>query len=237
MKQIGIVAALPAELAPLAQRYQLRVEGGIWSGQMDVPGHEAVTLFAAAAGMGSAAATQAFSLVVSGRTLDAVVSYGWAGAISCGVKPPEIHTPGEVVEARTGERFHAYYPRGGERTMLRLVTLDHVARAHEKRPLAERYQAVLVDMEAATVARLARAHAIEFGCIKGVSDGYTELLPDFNRFLDANGQLRMPLFAANALLRPRYWASLARLGRNSRAAAARLSEALPAWLASTGLVS
>ena len=235
---IGIVAALPGELAPLARRYELRLRDGVWSGQIDLPGRrEAVAVIAAAAGMGSAAATQAFSRLVAQHALDAVVSYGWGGALSCGIKPPEVYTPSEIVEARTGERFDAIGFMPNQGGVLRLVTLDHVARSGEKRSLAERYRAVLVDMEAATIARLARAHAIEFGCIKGISDGYADVLPDFNCFLDAQGQLRMPNLVIDALLRPRSWSSLVRLGRNSKAAAQRLAEALPTWLESSGLVS
>ncbi len=237
MMQIGIVAALPGELLPLTRHYKLQVDDGVWSGRVELSGGEAARVFAAAVGMGSAAATQAFSRVASARPLDAVLSYGWAGAISCGVKPPEVYSPMEVVEARTGERFEVCGSLPSRPAGLRLVTLDHVARSGEKRPLAERYQAVLVDMEAATIARLARAHALRFGCIKAVSDGYTDVLPDFNRFLDAQGQLRLPRFVADAALRPRYWPPLARLGRNSKTAARRLAEALPNYLKSSGLVS
>ncbi len=199
-------------------------------------------LIAASAGMGAQAATRAFAHVLAasqkaGQPLDAVVSYGWAGAISCGVKPPEVYPIAEVIDARTGERFHTEEVAPPSGAPLRLVTLDHIARAEEKRPLAERYQAVLVDMEAATVARLARAHSIQFRCIKGISDGYTDLLPDFNRFLDRSGQLRMPAFVAHALLTPRYWPALARMGANSRAAAQGLAARLPEWVGSPGLVS
>jgi adenosylhomocysteine nucleosidase len=38
------------------------------------------------------------------------------------------------------------------------------------------YEAGLVDMEAAGVARLARCAAFPFYCIKGVSDGYSDQL-------------------------------------------------------------
>ena len=238
MSRIGIVAALPGELAPLVRRYKLQLHGGgVWSGRIDLPGGAAVEVFAAAAGMGSAAATQAFSRVLSAGDLRVVLSYGWAGALSCGIKPPEVYAPGEVIDARTGERFHTCGSLPNTPSGLRLVTLDHVARAEEKRPLAERYRAVLVDMEAATVARLARARGIEFGCIKGISDGYTDVLPDFNRYLDARGQLRTSRFVASALVQPRYWAPLLRLGRHSKVAAEAMAEALPRWLEGSGLVS
>jgi adenosylhomocysteine nucleosidase len=234
MTRIGIVAALPAELAPLVKGWPLT--GAVYTGQATLPDGSPATLYASAAGMGPAAATRAFAAIqAAAGSLDAVVSYGWSGALSCGVKPPDVFHPTEVIDTRTGERFLT--ANAPQPNPIRLVTLDHVARSDEKRPLAERYQAVLVDMEAATVARLARAHGIPFLCVKAISDGYLDILPDFNRFLDREGQLRIPAFVAHSLLRPRYWAPLARLGLNTRQAAQNLAVALPACLRPAALVS
>ena len=72
-----------------------------------------------------------------------------------------------------------------------LVTSPKVADEAEKRRLAATYGAALVDMEAAAVARLAAMRGIPFYCIKGVSDGFTENLPDFNRFISPQGQFQM----------------------------------------------
>jgi adenosylhomocysteine nucleosidase len=105
----------------------------------------------------------------------------------------------------------------------RLITLDRVARAEEKRGLAQKHQAVLVDMEAATVARIAAARQIPFYCFKGISDGYTDVLPDFSRFIGGDGQLRMSAFLAHVAVRPGYWPSLKRLATNSADAAVGLA--------------
>lgn len=239
MKAIGLVAALPAELAPLVRLPGWTTSDGVHRGPL--PGVPGATLqvFAAATGMGAAPATHAFAKVLeaSGSQLAAILSYGWAGAITCGVKPPDVYALTQVIDARTGERFETSGPPPPTGAPLRLVTLDHVAGAHEKRPLAERYQAVLVDMEAATIGRLARAHHLPFYCFKGISDGYTDILPDFNRFFDGRGGLRLPSLVAHALVRPRYWPSLLRLGRNSRQAASHLARQLPVYLHQAGLVS
>ena len=79
---------------------------------------------------------------------------------------------------------------------------------------AEKYQAVLVDMEAATVARFARCQGIAFYCLKAVSDVATEMLPDFSRYTDSHGQLQLAALLAHVAIRPRYWPGLARVGRN-----------------------
>ncbi len=228
--RIGLVAALPAELAPLVRGW--RQAGAVYQGEVALADGAHAVVFASSAGMGAAAATRAFADIwaYAAGGLDAVVTYGWAGALSCGVKPPDVFTVSEVIDSRTGERFLTASPQSS--APLRLVTLDHVARAEEKRALAERYQAVLVDMEAATIARLARAHSIPFYCVKAISDAYTDVLPDFNRFLDHSGQLRLASFVTHALLRPRYWGPLARLGRNSRVAARHLAAQ---WTASLPL--
>jgi adenosylhomocysteine nucleosidase len=100
-----------------------------------------------------------------------------------------------------------------------LVTNAKVADATEKQRLASTYQAALVDMEAAAIARLARMRGIPFYCIKGISDGYSDQLPDFNRFISTDGQFQLPRFVFFALVRPWHWRALIRMGENSSKAA------------------
>lgn len=211
MKRIGIVAALPGELKPLVSGWK-KLDGHAWAGEL--AGHECIAI---AGGMGADAATRACERIFAAGPMDALMSVGWAGALSCGVKPPDAYEVKEVVETRTGERFLT-----GQEDGLRLVTLDHVAGVKEKRRLAESYRAVMVDMEAATVARLARARDVDFLCCKGISDGATDVLPDFSRFISAKGQMRMAAFLAHVAVRPRYWRNLARMGANGNKAAIAL---------------
>lgn len=210
MKKIGIVAALPGELKPLVQGWQQR--SNLYFGRIGE-----VECIAIAGGMGATAATRACEQLLAEGGIEALVSYGWAGALSCGLKPPQAVTIREVIDSLTKELFVADAPSGH-----RLVTLDHIARYGEKRQLAQEFQAPLVDMEAAAVARFAAAHELAFYCFKGISDGYNDKLPDFNRFLDAAGQLRMPAFVAYALLHPSYWKALQEMGKHSKAAAQNL---------------
>lgn len=211
MKRIGIVAALPGELKPL-------VEGWHKEGNVNVGRIGSVECIAVHCGMGVDAATHACALATGNGPLDALISIGWAGAISCGIKPPTANVISEVIDDRTGEHYLTASKEGQ-----RLVTFDHVARPNEKRPLAEKHRAPLVDMEAAAVARFARDKGLPFYCFKAVSDGYTDNLPDFNPFIE-NGQLRMPAFVTYAALHPLYWKSLLQLGQNSREAAVNLAK-------------
>ena len=228
MNRIGIVAALPSELRPLTRAWTR--QGRILHGRLG-----SIDAFAAWAGMGQAAATRACEGLLAaasrdGTPLDALVSIGYAGSASCGLRPSEAVAVREVIDAGTGERFSTEQIDGQ-----RLVTLDHVAGPEEKRRLAATYQAVLVDMEAAAVARAARTLGLNFLCFKAVTDGPGDLLPDFNRFLTPGGRLRIPSLVFYALLRPRYWRPLRRLGQNSRTAALELANLVLANFASPPL--
>ena len=107
-----------------------------------------------------------------------------------------------------------------------LVTSPKVADAAEKRRLALAYDAGLVDMEAAAIARLAAMRGIPFYCVKGISDGYSEKLPDFNRFIDDKASLRVIPLIVFCLFRPWYWPGLIRMGQNSRKAARAIRESV-----------
>jgi adenosylhomocysteine nucleosidase len=223
VSRIAIIAALPGELKPLVRGWTHQGPN-IWTGS--IAGHEAIAI---AGGIGPASATRAAQVAFSHGHPDALISYGWAGALTCALKPPSAHSITEIIDNGTGRRFPTRSAHG-----TRLVTFDRVARPYEKRRLAETHQSVLVDMEAAAVARFAAENNIPFYCFKGISDAWDDNLPDFSRFISADGQLRMPSFLAHAAFHPAYWSSLARIGRNSSAAASNLagllSKSLPATL-------
>jgi len=105
-----------------------------------------------------------------------------------------------------------------------VVTTPRVADAAEKQRLASTYGAALVEMEAAAIARLAQMREIPFYCVKGVSDGYCDKLPDFNRFISVDGRFRLAAFVLFAALRPQHWIPLMRMGENSKNAARRIAE-------------
>lgn len=211
MNTIAIVAAMPAELKPLVRGWDERGRN-LWVGR--IADCEAV---AVAGGIGAAAAKRAVERVFAEKKPNVLVSYGWAGALTCAVKPCMTCAISEVVDAATGERFGT-----GSSGGFRLITLDRVARYDEKRALATQHQAVLVDMEAAVVARAAAERKIPFYCFKAVSDGYLDRLPDFSRFISSDGELRMTALLRYVAVRPQYWASLQRLGKNSEAGASAL---------------
>jgi len=109
--------------------------------------------------------------------------------------------------------------RGMGHPRLWLVTGATVADQAEKQRLAATFQAALVDMEAAAIAHLAAARAIPFFCVKGISDGYSDQLPEFNRFISPDGRFQLARFVVFALRHPSCWPALIRMGENSKKAA------------------
>ena len=167
-------------------------------------------------------AAKAFAEVEKLGPITTVISTGWAGALRDDLAPGQANWVAGVIDTRTGERFVT----AGQPSDCLLVTSPRVADLPEKKRLASTYSAALVDMEAAGIARLAQMRGIPFYCIKGISDGHSDQLPDFNRFILPGGQFKLARFVLFALLRPWYWHALIRMGENSRKAARNIAQSL-----------
>jgi adenosylhomocysteine nucleosidase len=219
MTRVAIIAAIPGELKPLIRgwRHESRNGADLWHWR-----HAQGEWVAACAGMGIDAASRAFAEIEREGAVDSVISTGWAGALREKVGAGRAYTVSGVVDARSGERIATTAPSGG----YWLVTCDGIASHAEKERLAASHGAELVDMEAAEVGRLAARRGIPFCCIKGVSDGLADQLPDFNGFISSNGQFQALRFILFAILRPWHWPALARLGQNSKKAAQSIRDAL-----------
>ena len=227
MTRTAIIAAMPGELKPLVRGWPHSTRNGIhfWAQRGEKEDWEEEWI-AACAGAGQDAATRAFAAIEEGGPIDLVISIGWAGSLRAEIAPGTAHNVAGVIDVRTGERFNCEAGAGE----LWLLTSPKVANSAEKRRLASTYNAALVDMEAAAIARLAAMRDIPFYCIKGVSDGLTDRLPDFNRFLSPDGRFHLVRFVLFALLRPWYWPALIRMGENSRRASQSIAESLHEFL-------
>jgi adenosylhomocysteine nucleosidase len=269
MKRAAIIAAMAGELKPLVRdwEHERRNSVDLWRRRLGQG-----WCVAACAGAGLAAAARAFGEAEKDGAVDAVVSIGWAGALSEELRAGQIYQVSGVIDARTGERFRAEgfeaverdgdwlaHPSDKNKDVARmgqppgssaernpgslhrdgrdlghpgvwLVTSPKVADEAEKRRLAAAYgtgvNVGLVDMEAAGVARLAAMRGIPFYCVKGVSDGLHDKLPDFNRFISTGGQFQLVRFVLFVLIRPWHWPGLMRMGENSRKAALGIRELL-----------
>ncbi len=219
VKRVAVIAAMAGELKPLVQGWETVESDGrrLYRTQIDD-----VELVALHCGIGREPAARACQLALANGPLAAIVSTGWAGALACDMKPALAHTVHEVIDAATGERYRTASPQHGP-AEIRLVTTRRIAARADKRPLRENYAALLVDMEAATVARFARVQDIPFYCIKAVSDEADEVLPDMNPYVTRAGEFRTAAFVASVVARPRYWPALSKMGKNSSSGALALA--------------
>lgn len=107
-----------------------------------------------------------------------------------------------------------------------LVTALRVTGVKGKQRLAATYAASAVDMEGASVARVAKQHGIPFAAIKAISDDVAFPMPPVNGFVNADGHFRALAFGSYVAVRPKWWLPAIRLAGNSRLAATNLAEAL-----------
>jgi adenosylhomocysteine nucleosidase len=170
--------------------------------------------------MGAERVALAVQAAMAASAVTELISVGVAGACDPKIRVGEIVRAGVVVDARTGERFE------DARFKQVLVSSDAIANAKEKARLHVSYSAAAVDMEAASVARLAQTHGLGFHAIKAISDEAEFEMEGLARFSTAEGQFREAAFALHAALRPALWSKVIALGRNSSKAVDALTKAL-----------
>lgn len=223
--KVAIIAALPREIAGLTQgtpaEPDLRRRG--------IHLHRSGGAVVVAAGMGSARVTLAVEAALRDSGVELLLSTGLAGACSPEIGAGEVFEASSVIEAKTGERFDCATSAGQHI----LVTTEAIAGRREKARLLATYNAALVDMEAATVARLAAVKGLRFRAIKGISDAHDFEMESMSRFADARGHFRTGAFALHTALRPGSWQSAMRLGRESTRALTKLWAELRSIIAET----
>ena len=210
----AIIAALPREVSVLVKGWDVeQLPGNVL---VYTNGHAV----AACAGMGAARAVLAVQAAMATMPVTALISVGVAGACNPSLHVGDIVRAGVVIDGQTGERF--------DNSQFRqvLVTTEAIASVREKSRLHASYHADAVDMEAATVARLACAHDLYFQAIKAVSDEADFEVESLSRFATSDGQFREAAFALHAALRPPMWSKLIALARNSNKALASLTAVL-----------
>jgi adenosylhomocysteine nucleosidase len=170
--------------------------------------------------MGPSQAALAVSAARALLPVTELISVGLAGTCDPALRIGEIVRPGLVVDRNTGERFVNEGLPGV------LVSTSAILSVAEKERLRVAYDAMAVDMEAATVARLARAHGLRFRAIKVISDTADFDMGGLSGFATEDGQFREGAFAFHAALRPWMWGKLMGLAKNSSKAVKALNEAL-----------
>lgn len=203
---VGVIAALPREVAPLVRGWRaLRMDGNV----AVYTRNGAVVAYA---GMGAERAALAVGAAMAAAPVTRLVSAGLAGACDPALRVGGVVRAGLVVDTQSGERFRC------SSSAQVLVSARVIASVAEKRRLYASYGASAVDMEAAAVARMARAHDLPFQAVKAISDDAAFELEELGRFATHDGQFREAAFAAYAAARPRLWGKLLGLAANSKRA-------------------
>jgi adenosylhomocysteine nucleosidase len=202
----AIIAALPREVKHLVcgwQEHKLPNKTILYTNDFAV---------VACGGIGPARATLAVQAAMAVKPVTALLSVGLAGACDPSLKVGDIVRAGVVVDTQSGERY------SNSQFKQVLVSTPAIASVKEKQRLYESYRASAVDMEAATVARIAQAHNLPFQAIKAISDDASFELQELGRFVTPDGQFREAAFAAYSVAQPRLWSKLFDLAGNSKRA-------------------
>jgi adenosylhomocysteine nucleosidase len=181
---------------------------------------ESPSAVAACAGVGAARVALAVEADLGRGPASRLCSIGYAGACSPRISPGRLLRPSLVIDTRTGERYEC----GGDGS--RLACAAAIAGTAEKARLEASYGADAVDMESATVARMAEQRRLPFAAIKAVSDGAGLDLGMLRRFLTLRGQFRTWAFGLYAVTHPGSWAAVRELARGSKLAAEAMAGAV-----------
>jgi adenosylhomocysteine nucleosidase len=232
--RIAIVAAMPEELSRLLARATHRRSLSLGSSrafEATIAGRDAVLV---ATGEGSGRASQACRALLSELPIGGLIVAGVAGGLSPSLAPGSVIVARRVVDdgetAPAPDRRWAEAAQGCGNAVLgtilssssMLCTRDAKAGAYARLGTAE---PAVVDLESATLARVAAAHGVPYIAVRAVCDTVDENLPlDFNRYCDDSGKLDRFRLARVALSRPALIAPLWHLRRRVATCSERLAE-------------
>lgn len=228
MFKLAIIAADMVEIAPL-------VHG--WKHSQQVAQRHTVDIFendnvvAGFAGMGPVAARIATDTIYKhcGGQVQAILSVGYAGALKTTLKVAGLIEPQTIICAADDTEI---INSNGTGT---LVSAGAVAGADAKKMMAQKHGADAVDMEAYSVADVARIYAVPFRIIKVISDEVDFPMPPMGRFIDDLGRFHKASFALYSAMRPWTWSDVWKLARNSSHATSalcdRLQSEISTWVA------
>jgi len=220
MYRVAIVAALEREVKPLVKTWRVKEEEHSGKSFRFFEQDPAVLV---CGGIGAQAARRAAEAVIANYAPAIIYSVGFCGALDPQLNVGDVIQPAQVIDANDGSRVSMGEGKGI------LVSFASVASPAQKAKLKESYSAVVVDMEAAAVARAAQARGIEFAVVKAISDEFDFVFPSMEQFVDSAGVFHHGRFAAFAAVRPWLWPKVGRLATNSD----RASRALCTWLATS----
>lgn len=244
--KIAVITAMPAELwavrAALKQpRREWRVGRAAW--RSSVAGHD---VLAVEAGMGFDNATRTTDEVIRAESPELIISAGFCGGLTADllvgdvVVATRLFTVGDdhLEEVPTRIADTCLHFVAGSTSHDRLFGGCYVSTPHmvPKQQLAgllprDTKNPAVVEMESAAIARAAAENDTAFAAIRTVSDPLNEELEfSLDEFCDDAMNIRLNRVLKTCFNKPRIIPQLIRLSRNSRVAAASLSQAFERFL-------
>jgi adenosylhomocysteine nucleosidase len=232
---VGIVAALPIEVAPLIARFKdTRKYSSERHSVVEGLCADRVTALIVA-GPGRKAARRGAELLLAGHRPRWVVSAGFAGALDPDLKRFDVVLPDAIVEPDgTRIAIDLGLPDGAGLRAARLATVDAIVRtAADKAALRAATGAGVVDMETSAVARLCAERGVRFLAVRIVSDLAAEdLPPEVLSILGPTGGYRVGAAIGAIWKRPSSVKDLFKLREYAHEAARRLGEVVAGLLPS-----
>jgi len=219
--KIGLTAEVWWEVRALFKRVNLVVHDareGVWAGTYN--GH---SLRLCLSGMVPSVAHGRVERLLDDFRPDIMISCGLAGALQ-----PHLVVGDLIVQSRRPDLVaiaeSALQTAGVPFHVGSLVTVSRpVLSPVDRRALAERTNAIAVDMESQTIAGFCHERAIPCLALKGVSDGIDD---DLTPILGGFEIVDIPRIALRVLMRPGTWGLAARLARSSYRSATHLGKGL-----------
>lgn len=212
MQKLGIAVALPQELKPLT-RESVQPGTCLW-----INNHVVICLN----GVGTKRAEEgAKKLIAEG--IDVLISWGSAGAVHENVPLGALLFPQKVMDASQNTFIaEAEVYKKIKESLPSRIKVVHGALAETPTPLTDASQkkafqktseAVAVDMESGTLARLAHQQQIPFAVIRSVADTSTMAIPpSILNTMNAEGKINFAHLSQQLLTHPTDILSLIRLG-------------------------
>jgi hopanoid-associated phosphorylase len=217
---IGILVALPAELATLTSQK-------LHQGQRVFIQENIVVMYS---GTGRENALKAAEQLISDG-VKGLISWGCAGALAPDLTAGTLLFP-EIILTATGtplkvsEKWLNHIKKNlpiAHRSILSVESLTLIESTQEKKQLHEKTQALSVDMESAAVVEVAQKAGIECLIIRAISDPVTLSIPSVvSQAINAEGEVVLKKLGFALLKQPQQLPALIKLGIHFSAAKHKL---------------
>ncbi len=226
--EIGIVSALPMELAPLREKCSTlkKYTGGTFTFR---GGHyDNIRIAFVESGLGYARARNATLSLIEAHTPNWIISCGFSGALLPEMKIGDIVVANGIVDMH-GQSIllPVNMSTEGKSTLHvgKILTSDEMIRTvTEKQQLAEKHSVIAVDMESLAVAQVCQEQKKNFMVIRVISDDLSQdLPPEILTILSSTGGMRLGAALGSIWKRPSSIKEMWKLRENATFAAERLA--------------